>query len=204
MRDAENIRAAEALGPDMMGFILWERSPRHVAEVPAYLPACTRVGVFVDAPVAYIAEQAKAMGLNRIQLHGHETPEFCQEVHRATGLPITKAISVRTPEDIALHRAYDDLPAVDLYLFDTKCTCVGGSGEQFDWDVLQHYQGEKPFLLAGGIGPDDADRLRTFHHPRMAGIDLNSRFETAPAQKDIALLDSFLRNLRGLPTSPNK
>lgn len=198
MRNAENIRAAEALGIDMMGFILWDRSPRYVAEVPTYLPNCERVGVFVDAAVAYIAKQAKAFILNRIQLHGQETPEICQEVNRTTGLPITKAISIRTISDIEQHHAYDDCAAVDLFLFDTKCMCVGGSGEQFDWDIMQHYSGQKPFILAGGIGPDDAYRLHKFNHPRMVGIDLNSRFETSPAMKDITKLESFLQNLRSL------
>lgn len=198
MRNAENIRATEALGFDMMGFILWDRSPRHVTNVPEYMPSCCRVGVFVNAPTTYIADRAKALCLNRIQLHGTESPQQCQEVHDATGLPITKAISVHTAEDIALHHAYDDCAAVDLYLFDTKCTCMGGCGEQFDWDIMQLYTGQKPFILAGGIGPDDAQRVHTFHHPRLAGIDLNSRFETAPAMKDIEKLESFLRNLRSL------
>lgn len=195
MRQGENIAQVEALGVDMMGFIFWPKSKRHVERCPSYLPACQRVGVFVDASVDYIQQCVHEVGLQRLQLHGSESPAFCEEIHRLTGLPITKAISVRSEQDILSHTAYDSLPCVDLYLFDTKCTCRGGSGQQFDWDVLQHYKGGKPFFLAGGIGPSDVTRIRSFSHPRLAGIDLNSRFETAPALKDIHQLKTFITSL---------
>jgi phosphoribosylanthranilate isomerase len=69
---------------------------------------------------------------------------------------------------------------------------VGGNGTQFDWSVLSAYQGNTPFLLSGGIGPDDAEKVRNFHHPQLAGIDLNSRFELSPALKDIEKLKQFI------------
>ena len=72
----------------------------------------------------------------------------------------------------------------------------GGSGQQFDWSVLDAYDGDKPFLLSGGIGPDDAERVRAFHHEKCIGIDLNSRFETAPALKDINKLKQFIKEIR--------
>jgi phosphoribosylanthranilate isomerase len=73
---------------------------------------------------------------------------------------------------------------------------VGGSGSQFDWSVLEAYDGSKPFLLSGGIGPDDAERVRAFHHPQCIGIDLNSRFETAPVVKDVDLLRTFIQHIK--------
>lgn len=82
--------------------------------------------------------------------------------------------------------------AADLFLFDTKCKTVGGSGELFDWQVLQAYDGDVPFLLSGGIGPDDAERIQNFHHPKCIGIDLNSKFEIEPALKDVEKLKQFL------------
>ena len=94
---------------------------------------------------------------------------------------------------IAIYKQYED--CVDAFVFDTKCTCVGGSGKQFDWSVLDGYDGEKPFLLSGGIGPDDAARIRDFKHPKMMGIDLNSRFETEPGMKNVELLKQFLTQL---------
>ena len=83
----------------------------------------------------------------------------------------------------------------DIFLFDTKCKCVGGSGEQFDWDILQHYKGDTPFLLSGGIGPGDEEKVRRWCHPRWVGIDLNSRFESAPAYKDAQALAKFVKGL---------
>jgi len=73
---------------------------------------------------------------------------------------------------------------------------VGGNGEKFDWQVLSHYEGSTPFLLSGGIGPEDAQRLKGFSHPRCIGIDLNSRFELAPGLKDIELLKRFIQTYK--------
>ncbi len=195
MRDAENIRAVEQIAPDWMGFICWPKSSRHVSELPSYLPECTRVGVFVNAELDYIKEMATLFGLRRLQLHGTESPERCKEISQATGLPITKAISVLTVDDIERASAYEGI--ADYLLFDTKCKCVGGSGEQFDWDILQAYRGTTPFLLAGGIGPGDEARVRAFSHPAFAGIDLNSRFEISPALKDVGALSLFIHTLTG-------
>lgn len=195
MRSADNIRQVESLGVDMMGFICWEKSSRHVAETPTYLPACERVGVFVDASIEYIENRAAALRLTRLQLHGSEDASFCQRVSKATGLPITKALSIHSAEDVAKYHSYEACEAVDYFLFDTKCTCVGGSGEQFDWIVLNHYGGTKPFLLAGGIGPEDGPRVLSYSHPRFAGIDLNSRFELSPAWKDVDALKNFMKEI---------
>lgn len=194
MRDAENIRALEAQArPDLMGFICWERSSRHVSEVPTYLPECQRVGVFVNPTIDYVRERIQSLGLSFVQLHGSESPEFCREV-QSEGVKVIKAISVATPEDIQLSERYQE--AADLLLFDTKCPSVGGSGQQFDWSVLIHYQGSLPFLLSGGIGPGDAERVRQWQHPRCIGIDINSRFELAPAMKDVAAVARFIGEIR--------
>lgn len=195
MREADNIRDVEALGIDWMGFICWPKSSRNVDCRPSYLPSkCQRVGVFVDADMDFIQNRIEMLGLTRLQLHGKETPEECQQIATSTGLPITKAISVNSEKDIERASLYEGI--ADYLLFDTKCKCVGGSGEQFDWDILQHYTGTTPFLLAGGIGSDDAERVRSFHHPRFAGIDLNSRFEISPALKDINKLKTFINKIK--------
>ncbi|MCD8296375.1 MAG: phosphoribosylanthranilate isomerase [Prevotella sp.] len=196
MSDGQNIREVESLRPDMMGFICWEKSKRNVSVKPSYLPEVCRVGVFVDPTIEEIVEKARMLGLNRIQLHGSEPPEMCDTVYQATGLPITKVFSVNDKTDIEKYHDYEDLTSVDLFLFDTKCKTVGGSGEQFNWDVLRCYDGKRPFLLAGGIGPGDEQRVLSFSHPRFAGIDLNSRFETAPGIKDSKQLDKFINTIR--------
>ena len=84
---------------------------------------------------------------------------------------------------------------MDYFLFDTKGPSVGGNGVQFDWQVLDHYHGKTPFLLSGGIGPEDAERIQAFYHPQCIGIDLNSRFELSPGVKDINKLKAFLQKI---------
>nr|WP_293531122.1 phosphoribosylanthranilate isomerase [Prevotella sp.] len=207
MRDADNIRDISALGVDMIGLIFYPPSPRYVQQfssgagiIPDYAPDMgktpLRVGVFVDDMPQNIVTRVYNYKLDYIQLHGNEPRETLENL-RATIDPdikpkikIIKAISVSSAEDIKKYKEY--VGAADLFLFDTKCKTVGGSGEQFDWQVLQAYDGDVPFLLSGGIGPDDAERIKNFHHPKCIGIDLNSKFEIEPALKDVEKLKQFL------------
>lgn len=192
MRDSENIRQVEELHPDWLGFIFWPKSSRYVSEYPKYMPIyAKRVGVFVDEDIETVRQTADDYALDIIQLHGHESPEYAAQLRE---WKIVKAISVSSREDILTYKSYEGL--VDYFLFDTKCQTVGGSGSKFDWSVLDGYDGRTPFLLSGGIGPDDAARLRAFHHPRCVGIDLNSRFETAPGLKDTGRLRRFLNDIK--------
>ena len=203
MRDADNIRDISALGVDMIGLIFYPPSPRYVQQfssgagiIPDYAPDMgktpLRVGVFVDDMPQNIVTRVYNYKLDYIQLHGNEPRETLENL-RATIDPdikpkikIIKAISVSSAEDIKKYKEY--VGAADLFLFDTKCKTVGGSGELFDWQVLQAYDGDVPFLLSGGIGPDDAERIQNFHHPKCIGIDLNSKFEIEPALKDVEKL----------------
>ena len=192
MRNAENIRAVSALGIDLMGFIFWPKSSRYVPEPPSYLPTdCKRVGVFVDASLEDIRQHIHDYQLDIVQLHGHESPEFAKALKPAM---IIKAFNIATAEDLAQTIPYEGI--VDYFLFDTKAQLPGGSGEQFDWSVLSQYEGTTPFLLSGGIGPDDAERIKAFYHERCIGIDLNSRFELAPALKDVHQLKEFLKKVK--------
>ena len=192
MREAENIREVEALGIDLMGFIFWPKSKRYVSEKPAYMPQkCKRVGVFVDEDIDQVKRIAEDFALDFIQLHGSESPAY---IFQLGGLHVIKAFNIATAEDLELTKPYDGL--VDYFLFDTKATLPGGSGQQFDWNVLEAYNGETPFLLSGGIGPNDAERVKSYYHPKCAGIDLNSRFEIAPGLKDVNTMRSFIREIR--------
>lgn len=207
MRDADNIRDISAQGVDMIGLIFYPPSPRYVQQfssgagiIPDYAPDMgktpLRVGVFVDDMPQNIVTRVYNYKLDYIQLHGNEPRETLENL-RATIDPdikpkikIIKAISVSSAEDIKKYKEY--VGAADLFLFDTECKTVGGSGEQFDWQVLQAYDGDVPFLLSGGIGPDDVERIKNFHHPKCIGIDLNSKFEIEPALKDVEKLKQFL------------
>ena len=197
MREAENIRAVEALGVDWMGFIFWEHSSRCVCQRPAYLPTrAKRVGVFVDASLDVVCQHVESFGLDVVQLHGSESPTYLRDLRNALAgdVLIVKAFSIATRDDLLQTSFYEGL--ADYFLFDTKAQLVGGNGRKFDWSVLAHYDGSTPFLLSGGIGPDDASRLSAFSHPRLAGIDLNSRFEAAPALKNVELLKQFLYDIQ--------
>lgn len=193
MREAENIRAVEALGIDMMGFIFYPKSPRFVDELPCYMPSqAHRVGVFVNEEKQTVQTYADRYDLNYIQLHGQESPEYCKSL-KANGAKLIKAFSIARSKDLQGIEAYDGI--CDYVLFDTKCEQYGGSGEQFDWEILKDYRGITPFLLSGGIHAFSAPALNVFQHPLLAGFDINSRFELRPGLKDVARIKAFLTDL---------
>ena len=201
---AENIQAVAKTGIQWTGFIFYTPSPRCLLRDPAEAERVRqlitadafrpkRVGVFVNASQEEIMEVAQQYRLDYLQLHGHESPDFCSALQKR-GYALIKAFSLATAEDLA-HTA-DYAGRVDYFLFDTKCAGYGGSGQRFDWSLLQDYQGETPFLLSGGIRPEMAADLQRFHHPRWAGIDLNSGFESAPGVKQAETLRSFQNNFK--------
>ena len=192
MRDAQNIRDVESLGVDWIGMIFWPKSKRYVAEVPSYLPEhLKKVGVFVDSTLDDILQHISDYQLDIIQLHGQESPDFAKALKPHT---IIKAFNIEKADDLLQTEKYKGI--ADYFLFDTKGKMVGGNGQKFDWSVLTAYQGKTPFLLSGGIGPEDAESVKSFHHPRCIGIDLNSRFESEPGFKDINQLKTFINNIR--------
>ena len=198
MREPDNVKQVAQLGVDMMGFIFYPKSPRYASQVVARSDAdrnVCRVGVFVNDSVSTMLDKIHSFSLNAVQMHGNESRQLCEQLREARGdMKIIKAISVSTAGDIQKYKEY--VGAVDYFLFDTKCKTVGGSGEQFDWQVLQQYDGETPFLLSGGIGPEDVERLKAFQHPKCIGIDLNSKFEIEPALKDVEKLRKFLLKVK--------
>ena len=105
-----------------------------------------------------------------------------------------KAFSISHPKD--LKNVYKYEKVCDLFLFDTKCEQYGGSGNLFDWNILHTYNGLLPFLLSGGINSYSANALKEFKHPRLAGYDLNSRFELEPGKKDPVRIRTFLNELK--------
>ncbi len=195
MREADNIRAVEQCeGVDWMGFIFYPSSPRYVDSPPAYLPRrCRRVGVFVNEDKNRILEKARDFGLDIVQLHGDEPPSLCSGL-RAEGLEVIKALTLDGGNETCARLLFYE-GSCHYYLFDTACQGYGGSGRRFHWGLTRQYHGRTPFLLSGGIGPDSVEELGRFSHPMWAGIDLNSRFETAPGLKDAQSIDLFIRQL---------
>jgi phosphoribosylanthranilate isomerase len=195
MKEAENIRAVAALNPDYMGFIFYSKSPRYAGVldtevVGALSDTICKVGVFVNEPTSNVLAIATQYQLNAIQLHGNETPEECMILQKA-GLTVIKALSVSNANDLTAATAYEE--SCNYLLFDTKTPLYGGSGRQYDWTILSLYQGQLPFFLSGGIGLEDAERVRNFSHPKLHAIDVNSRFETAPGLKNTSALELFIK-----------
>ena len=210
MRNPENIREVEGLGIDWMGLIFFAGSPRKIMDNGQWtmdngdkrysncqlsIVNCQlkKVGVFVNASLEEMMETATAFRLDYLQLHGNETPEDCHALQKR-GYSLIKAFSVATADDLERTSAYEG--RVDYFLFDTKCDNYGGSGKQFDWSVLEAYHGETPFLLSGGLRPESTEAIRRFHHPRLAGIDLNSGFEIEPGLKDVEKLKRFIHDIK--------
>lgn len=197
MRDPENIREVSDLKPDFMGFIFYPPSPRNFSflsdNIVSSLPeGIMPVAVTVNIDFDRIMSIADKYGFKGVQLHGEEAPELCRQLKEA-GLFVMKAISVRDSESMNDVRKY--VGNVDLFVFDTATKSRGGSGKKFNWSLLENYDIPTDFLLSGGIGPEDADRILEFSHPHFAGVDLNSRFEVSPGVKSTSLLSKFLNEL---------
>lgn len=196
MIHARNIRDVEAAGADWMGFVCFPGSPRCVTGIPDYLPRrARRVGVFVDEAFDAILSRVRSLGLAAVQLHGGEPPALCARL-RAQGLLVVKAFALAGARGMAAVDEY--APVCDYFLFDTPCAGYGGSGRTFDWSLLSAYGGNVPFLLSGGLRPESLQALSRFSHPRWAGIDLNSGFETSPGVKDAAALADFIAHFKKL------
>lgn len=196
MRDADNIRQIDELGTiDWMGFIFYPRSPRNVEYLPTYLPKhCQRVGVFVNESKEAVIHRQRTFGLDFIQLHGNETPQYCCEMRSYA--QVIKTIQIASEADLSQSQLTPYEDCIDYFLFETKTSLYGGSGKQFNWDILQHYEGVIPFLITGGIGSEDVEKVKAFRHPLFRGIDINSQFELAPALKDTEQINKFVKQLK--------
>ena len=191
----------DSLGIDYIGHIFWEPSKRYVSpEQIALQPTNNkRVGVFVDESIETVIKIAKRLHLKGIQLHAIEDAKYIQQLKvELTNTLIIKAVAIDTKDDLVDLDRFDQW--VDLFIFDTKGRLPGGNGTQFDWNILSDYKDATPFLLSGGIGPDDIDAIRNFkkqiNHPQFLGVDLNSKFEDSPGVKNVEKLTNFVSSLK--------
>lgn len=195
MRDSENMKAIADLDVDFMGMIFYPRSKRYVSEVPSFRPSRQKlIAVFVNAPITDVVKTVETYGCDGIQLHGDETPEFVRSLKTKCNCLVIKAFQIAKVEDLQKTSQYENL--CDYFLFDTATPSYGGSGESFDWSVLEAYHGKTPFLLSGGIGAESVERIKQFSHPQCVGIDINSKFEISPAMKDVEKIQRFVKELK--------
>jgi phosphoribosylanthranilate isomerase len=178
-----------------MGFIFYPLSSRYVGEQLSYLPEkVTRVGVFVNEQPEIVRKRAEQSRLQILQLHGKESPAYCRELKKQ-GYRVIKAFGIETDQPFPTENVQRYEGSCDYFLFDTKTPIHGGSGQKFNWELLNDYRGTIPFLISGGLSPGDAEVIKAFSHPQLMGVDLNSGFETSPAVKDTTLLQTFIEQL---------
>ena len=188
MRDPENIRQLLQLKPDYMGFIFYDKSPRHVGEdlaeslLKSFPSHTQKVGVFVNAPIEYLKARVSQYELDLVQLHGDESVDYVAELY-AVGISVMKVFSVGESFDFSILGQYN--PFVEFFLFDTKGKARGGTGKTFDWNILKGYDLEVPFFLSGGIDLTNLSDLEALEGLPVHALDVNSRFELAPGLKDI-------------------
>ena len=153
-----------------------------------------KTGVFVNASLDYIKDIATQHQLQTLQLHGSESPDFCQKL-KTTELEIIKAFGVGSNFDFSVLKPYESV--CDYFLFDTKGELPGGNGSSFEWSLLRDYPATKPFFLSGGIGPKDQDAISSIINLNLPiyGIDINSKFEIEPGQKNIEQIKQFKATL---------
>ena len=198
MRDMENIRQVAELNPDMLGFIFYPQSPRYAGNTdPAILndipQGIIKTGVFVNSSFDQISGTVSKYSLGMVQLHGKETPEFCLRI-KETGIPVIKAFGMA--DDFDFNECSKYISCTDYFLFDTSVSGYGGSGEKFKWEVIDRYIFQHPFILSGGIGPGDTEKIASIKNSELRGVDINSRFEIKPGVKDVKLLRKFISELR--------
>ena len=198
MTSFEQLQQLQDMGVDFAGLIFYEASKRFMGnslkeqQQEVRNLEIKKVGVFVNAGLETIKRAVEDYGLSYVQLHGDESPEFCEQIQNFVSA--IKAIQVGPGTDLDEHlEKYKNV--CDYFLFDTASKHYGGSGVQFDWGKLEHVNIAKPFFLSGGIGLEDVENVKAFSHPMLYAIDVNSRFEVNPGVKDLQQVASFLKQI---------
>lgn len=204
MTSAGQVLQLDDMGVEFAGFIFYPKSPRYVYKFMSRPEikkikgrGINKVGVFVNAPVEEVLQAVDDCGLYLVQLHGDETPKYCEKI--ADYVTVVKAFRLRENENV-LWKVKDYRDIADMFLFDTDGAGYGGTGRKFDWKMLQGLTIGKPFFLSGGIEPGDTDKLETFVKDPVAkdlfSIDVNSKFEISPGIKDMNKLKDFITAIK--------
>jgi phosphoribosylanthranilate isomerase len=202
LKTPEALDAALAAGADMVGFVFFPPSPRHLDAATARTLAAQvrgralKVALSVNADDALLTQSVEALRPDILQLHGTEPPDRVTALKRTFGLPVMKAIAVETQADLAKVAAYADV--ADRLIFDARApreaTRPGGLGKTFDWTLLQGLDLPLPFMLSGGLDAGNvAEALRITGAP---GVDVSSGVERAPGEKDLDKIRAFVRAAR--------
>jgi phosphoribosylanthranilate isomerase len=195
-------------GADMVGFVFFPPSPRHLAFGRARAlgervrDRAQKVALTVDADDTFLAAAVEALRPDLLQLHGKETPARVVALKQRFGLPVMKAIAVESEGDLAAVAAYEGV--ADRFLFDARApreaTRPGGLGKPFDWHLLENLNLAVPFMLSGGLDANNVgEALRITRAP---GVDVSSGVERAPGEKDPDKIRAFVRAARAAAAAP--
>ncbi len=198
MREPENIAQVADLNPDYMGFIFYPGSKRYVStidtEILKKIPAgISKTGVFVDSSYEDIIAAMNKYNLDAVQLHGGESPELCKLL-KQEGAEVIKAFGIDIDFDFTALEKYTAV--TDHFLFDTKTSLHGGSGNVFDWKALEKYPYDKTYFLSGGLGLENIEEIQHIEDKRLYAIDLNSKLESKPGVKDVEKVKKAIHNIR--------
>ncbi|TAD90375.1 MAG: phosphoribosylanthranilate isomerase [Bacteroidetes bacterium] len=198
MTETAQIDALNEMGATFTGMIFYPKSPRYVlrhittAQIKA-VKNINKVGVFVNASVDEVKHMVDECRLHMVQLHGDETPKYCEKI--ADYISVVKAFRL-SPGDNIEWKIKDYMDVCDMFLFDTEGAGYGGTGKKFDWGTLKGLSIGKPYFLSGGIGPDDVETIKEFMGDPAAkalfALDINSKFEQSPGVKDMPMVKRFI------------
>ena len=195
------IEELEMIGATFAGMIFYPKSPRYVLRHMTTTQMkgfknINKVGVFVNASVEEVKHMVDECRLHMVQLHGDETPKYCEKI--ADYVSVVKAFRISESDNIEwMIKPYMDV--CDMFMFDTMGAGYGGTGKKFDWNMLKGSSIGKPFFLSGGIQPEDTEALKEFAQEPVAramfAVDINSKFETSPGVKDMKKVETFIKEI---------
>jgi len=200
-QEEQMMQLADA-GATFGGFIFYPKSPRYALRTMTTGQIkkennINKVGVFVNATVDEVLQMVDECRLHIVQLHGDETPKYCEKI--ADYISVVKAFRLSETDNIG-YRIQEYMNVCDMFMFDTEGVGYGGTGKKFNWDMLKDVVVGKPYFLSGGIEPTDAEKLKVFEEKPEAkalfAVDINSKFEIAPGIKDMALIKKFAQEIK--------
>jgi len=189
--------ALQAMGVHYIGFIFYPSSKRYVldklslVDIANFKPAgVKKVGVFVNEPLEQLLEIVQAAGLDLVQLHGDETPDYCSAVRQQVETIKVFRVGAAVPD-------FESYEAVaDHFLFDTDSAMYGGTGQHFNWELIKGSTIPKPFFLSGGIGPNDVQGVQVMEKTKagktLLALDINSQFEEISGVKNLEKIKNFI------------
>ncbi len=201
MNDVHNLRSLLQIPIDFVGFIFYEKSSRFCQLDRRQIKAiwkeseteAQKVGVFVDAPLAYVLKTVKDYELDFVQLHGKESLFYCESLQEE-GCKIIKAFSLDDSFCFSNTEAYKYY--VDYFLFDTKGLKPGGNGTKFNWDLLTENSFSIPYFLSGGISKKDDRAIREMNCKELFAVDVNSKFEISAGEKNVDEISTFVYKIK--------